>query len=395
MAALPTAAVAQTKAVYSGGPAKFQTSLQKKYGAGVNGFLINRVTINVGDTVVWDAKSRSAGFHSVDFPRKGGAALPLLVGGATVNGVNDFAGNPFWFNGKVPSPSFNPALFTRTGGSTYNGSSRADSGLPVGKAKNFKLKFTKAGVYKYFCDVHHGMVGYVVVRNKGQSVPSATDDKATLAKEEATSAKTAKKLDTTKTTGTNVSIGASGPGGVEVFAMFPASLTVSTGTTVTFAMSKQTRDVHTATFGPPSSLTPLINSFAGPAPSPTAIYPSDPPGTVTLSSASHGNGFANTGALDRDAGRIAGHRLAGDPADGPIDRYGLTRPEESLSRRQHGLVLERGGRTGDRRTLTRLGDHLHRLGEIVGESVECIHRLTQPKDEHQRGMSGKLDVDVV
>src|SRR5581483_10542411 len=179
MAALPSVAAAHTKTVYPGGPVKWQNSLGKKYGAGINNFLVNRVTINVGDTVVWDRKAQSSGFHSIDFPAKGGSDLPLIVPGKTVTGLNDFAGNPFWFDGKVPALGFNPALFAPTGGSTYDGSKRAASGLPLNpKGKPFRLKFTKAGVYKYFCDVHYGMVGYVVVKGKGQSIPSAAADKA-------------------------------------------------------------------------------------------------------------------------------------------------------------------------------------------------------------------------
>src|SRR5581483_1391638 len=116
-----------------------------------------------------------------------------------------------------------------------DGSSRVDSGLPVNpKAKPFSLKFTKAGTYKYYCDVHYGMVGYVVVKAKGQAIPSAAADKATLAKDEASYVKEAKTVDKTKVTGDSVSLGASGPGGLEVFAMFPSKLTVNAGTTVTF-----------------------------------------------------------------------------------------------------------------------------------------------------------------
>jgi plastocyanin len=287
--------------VYPGGPAKFQKSLGF---AGVDNFLINRVTVNVGDTVVWDKKAQNAGFHSIDFPAKGGGDVPLFVPGAPVSGVNDFAGNPFWFNGKVPSLGFNSKLFARLGPTTYDGSTRADSGIPAGpnaKAKSFSLTFTKAGVYKYYCDVHPGMIGYVVVKAKGQAVPSAAADKATLAKEEAAYAKTAKKVEKTKVKGNNVSLGASGPGGVEAFAMFPAKLTVKAGTTVTFSMSKLTREVHTASFGPTSYLNQLSNTLNSPAPSAAALYPSDP-GTITLNATSHGNGFANTGVLDRDRG---------------------------------------------------------------------------------------------
>ncbi len=301
--ALPAGAAAATKKVYAGGPAKWQNGISKKYGAGVDNFLVNRVTVHVGDTVVWDKASQGAGFHSVDFPAKGGADLPLFVPGKIVTGVNDFAGNPFWFNGKVPGIGFNPALFARTGGTTYDGSARADSGLPLSpKGKPFSLRFTKPGVYKYYCDVHYGMIGYVVVKKSGRAIPSAAADRKTLAKEQAAYVKEAKTVDKTKVSGNKISVGASGPGGLEVFAMFPGKLTVKTGTTVKFSMSKDTRETHTASFGPVSYLTPLANSFAGPAASPIAAYPSDPPGTIQLNATSHGNGFANTGALDRDSG---------------------------------------------------------------------------------------------
>ena len=299
--AIPAIAEAATKTVYAGGPAAWQSQIGKKYGAGVDNFLINKVTINAGDTVVWNGKAIASGFHTVDFPAKGGSDVQLLVPGPTVTGVNDFAGMPFWFDGKVPSIGFNPALGAASGGHIYNGSKRVDSGLPLGKPTDFKLKFTKPGVYKYFCDVHYGMVGEVVVLAKGKKVPTAAQDKATLAKEEAAYVKGAKKLEKTKVAADNVSLGASAAGGLEVFAMFPATQTVKVGTTVTFSMSAKTREVHTAAFGPQAYLMNLANSFAGPAPDANAVYPSDPPGTITLSQTSHGNGFANTGALDRDS----------------------------------------------------------------------------------------------
>jgi plastocyanin len=299
--ALPAGAAAATRTVYAGGPVGWQKQIHKKYGAGVNNFLINRVTVSVGDTVVWNGAARSNGFHTVDLPAIGGSDLPLILPGPTVSGVNDSAGNPFWFNGKVPSLGFNPALATPSAGGTYNGSTRIDSGLPAGSTPlDFKLKFTKPGVYKYFCDVHPGMVGYVVVKKAGKKIPSARDDARTLAREEARYVREAKTTDKTKAPAGTVSVGASAAGGLEVYAMFPTTLTVKSGSTVTFSMSKRTREAHTASFGPQAYLTALANSFQGPAPSQAALYPSDPPGTITLDPTSHGNGFANTGAMDQD-----------------------------------------------------------------------------------------------
>ncbi len=305
--AIAPGAAARTKTVYPGGPVKFQNKLAKATGAGVNNFMINKVTINIGDSVVWDAKAQANGFHTIDLPAKGGSDLPLFVPGAPVSGAKDAAGNPFWFNGQ-PSVGLNSVLFAPSGGTTYNGSKRVDSGLPLNpKQKNYKLTFTKTGVFKYFCDVHPGMVGYVIVRKKGQKIPSAKADVATLTKEEVAYTKTAKKLDKTTVKGNNVHLGAEGRSGVTVFAFFPGKLKVKQGTSVKFSMPVGSREVHTASFGPNAYLNGLANSFTGPTgPNPAAVYPSDPPGSIRLNKSSHGNGFANTGVLDRDNGTPQG-----------------------------------------------------------------------------------------
>src|SRR6266566_5007284 len=86
--ALPAAASARTKTVYAGGPVAFGTKLQQKYGGGVNGFLLQKVTINSGDTVDWNGTALGGGFHTVDIPAKGGSDLPLILpNGTTVSGV--------------------------------------------------------------------------------------------------------------------------------------------------------------------------------------------------------------------------------------------------------------------------------------------------------------------
>ena len=300
--AVPSVAAARTKTVYAGGPVRWANSLQR-YGAGINNFLVNRVTINVGDTVAWNGASLASGFHTVDMPALNGKDLGLITAtGKTVQGANDAAGNPFWFNGKVPVLSFNTMLFGQSGPRAYNGTARVDSGLPIGpKPSDLKVKFTTAGVFKYFCDVHPGMVGYVVVKPKGAAVPTAQQDASVLRSEEQQYVGEAKRVDKTKVPANQVSLGASGPGGLEVFAMFPSTLHVKAGTTVRFFMSKDSREVHTATFGPVSYLKPLAMSFRSPAPAPAAAYPSDPPGQIVLTPTSHGNGFANTGVLDQDS----------------------------------------------------------------------------------------------
>ena len=103
-----------------------------------------------------------------------------------------------------------------------------------------------------------------------------------------------------------MSVGASGWGGVELYAMLPATQTVAVGTTLKLSMSALTFEDHTATFGPgdpehdPGSyLGKLAASFNSPVFAPEAVYPSEPPGTTgSLSPTLHGNGFWNSGGMD-------------------------------------------------------------------------------------------------
>ena len=307
--ALPaTAAAATTATVYAGVPpgtrqlvAKLGATSLGKYQPGINAFFNRRATIRVGDSV----RFQLLGFHTVDLPAAGGSDLPFIVpSGGLVTGVNDAAGNPFWFNGHLPNLGFNPLLFKASGGKVYTGKSRIDTGAPVGpKApKPFVVKFTKAGTYKYFCDVHPGMIGYITVKPKSAAVPSAQANAAARLAQLTTDIRGAvKAVVKTKVKANNVSIGAAGKDNVEVLAMFPQTLHVHPGTTVSFAMATRTGETHTATFGPLAYLNPLANSIGGPTPVATAVYPSSPPGTALAVPGTHGNGFANSGALDRNS----------------------------------------------------------------------------------------------
>jgi plastocyanin len=166
-----------------------------------------------------------------------------------VTGVNDFAGNPFWFDGVERSVEFNPALNSPMGGKIYNGTGRVDSG--VTNSNMLKVTFTKPGVYKYFCDVHPGMVGYVDVRPKGKPIPSATQDAESLTKQLTADLLSVKKLASTKVPADHVSLGAHGANGVSLLHFFPATLSVKAGTVVTFSIPRGLRiEGHTATFGP-------------------------------------------------------------------------------------------------------------------------------------------------
>jgi plastocyanin len=171
------------------------------------------------------------------------------------------------------------------------------------------VKFSKKGTYRYFCDVHSGMEGQVVVKRRSAKIPTAKQDKRRLRKQVNTALSRAKKLPSTTPPANTVYVGGSAKGGVEYFGMLPAKLTVPTGTTVTFAMSPRSYEVHTASFGtgnpntdPNSYLGQIAASFQGaPTLDPRGVYPSQAPGTppAAYSGGLHGNGFWNSGVLDQ------------------------------------------------------------------------------------------------
>jgi plastocyanin len=307
----PVAAHASTKQVLMGPDAKTEKTLNTKYSSDVNAYFPDSITVHVGDSV----KFVPANFHTVDFPKKGGKALPLFSPtGSKVSGANDGGGQPFWFNGVVDQLGFTPALLKGMFGKSiaYNGKAIAESGLPIqNKPKPFTVRFTKTGTFTYFCDIHPGMKGKVHVVAKTAKAPSAKDDAKVVKKEITRDLKLAAIGAKQKPASPNtVDVGSASGHGVEYFGFLPGNLTIAKGTTLTFQMPKGSVETHTATFGPgdpemdPNSyLGKLAGSFEGPAPDPIGLYPSDPPGTpASLTSTSHGNGFWNSGALDAITG---------------------------------------------------------------------------------------------
>src|SRR4051812_14605552 len=95
--AVPAASQAATSAVSMGLPPSPQSkTIQGKFGD-ANDFFPRALTIHVGDKV----KFAPFGFHTVDLVPKGGTELTLFdPTGETISGVNDAAGQPFWFNGE-------------------------------------------------------------------------------------------------------------------------------------------------------------------------------------------------------------------------------------------------------------------------------------------------------
>lgn len=334
--ALPAAAQARTKSVNLGVPPSAAKQFEKlQLPLDVNDFFPHGVTINKGDKI----RFLPVGFHSFDFPPRGGDMLPLITpNGQKVTGLNDAGGSPFWFNGQ-DQVGFNPALLPPgTFGKklSYNGSKRAASGLPLAeKLKPVTVTFKKNGKFTYYCNIHAGMKGTVTVKPKGKKVPSKKADKKAIKRQVARSIKAAKALPKTTPPANTVDVGVAGKHGEELFAFVPNAMTIPTGTTLNFRMSPGSFDVHTATTGPgnpetePNSyLGQIAASFQSPAFDPRAVYPSEqPPAIGTLTPALHGNGFWNSAVMDTAAGTpLPSNNSVTFGAPGTYDFYCMIHP---------------------------------------------------------------------
>lgn len=316
--AAPATAAAATKTVQAGpfGKAnqqKFQDAL-----ADGNAYFRKTVTIHKGDSVQWPIN----GFHSVTFVPPGSAAPPLIAPDTTkpVSGVNDAANSPFWFNGQ-PRLVFNPAAIAPAGGKTHSSSQLTGSGLPLaqGPPKPYKLKFNRAGTFKYLCVVHPGMTGSVKVVAAGRRIPKARADRREAARQQRVLLQRAVRLSNglgTETLEKTIQAGNDRKSGETVFKFFPANPSFRVGDTVTLQMAPRSTDVHTVTFGPSNGKDAyndqVAANFIAPDTSstppalvvdPRAGYPSENPqaGVPSYNGLNHGNGFFNSGVLDVDA----------------------------------------------------------------------------------------------
>jgi plastocyanin len=305
--AIPTAAVAAQKDVSLGPPRAAQRALQPT-ASDVNDFFPHEVRVHVGDKVRFVPN----GFHTVDLPGRRSRKLPLITPVVQrIAGVVDAAGAPFWFNGQ-PQLGFNRLLLTSAFGKSrnYDGSKAVLSGLPIQqRPQPMTVKFNKTGTFRYFCDVHPGMTGTVRVVSSSADVPTTAQDRRTVARQVASTLARAKVLANTPAPGNNtVDVGEQAKGNVSFFGFNPSTLTVPRGTAVTFRMNAST-EIHTATVGPgnpetePQSYLGQIEAgLQGPVLDPRGVFPSDPPGALaSLTTVFHGNGFWNSGALDKDS----------------------------------------------------------------------------------------------
>jgi plastocyanin len=313
--ALPGLASAATKTVAAGPPIKKKPAGVPKDGD-INQFYPSSVKVHAGDSV----KFAFAGFHIVNFPKKGDAPPPLAVPDPTHPATNvlDAAGAPYWFNGQG-TPVLPAVVSLGTGsGKPYTGAAPVGSGLPSGPGapKPFVVKFPKAGSYTYYCVLHPGMKGTVSVVGKTKPVPSAKADGARVTAQLVKGLSALKQLDKANAPANTVIAGPDKTNGPVLLRFTPANLTTKVGTPISLEMTAGTTEDHTFTFAKDVKATGKAAdaTFIGPLPGtgtsgpptlafdPKWAYPSDPPGApLTLNGTNHGNGLVNSGVLDGSA----------------------------------------------------------------------------------------------
>jgi plastocyanin len=312
---LPAASQAATKAVSAGPPLKKPPAGVPR-DADVNAFFPTAVKIHAGDSV----KFQFFGFHTVNFPKKGGGSPPLAVPDpAHPASGTDTAGASFWFTGQG-TPVIPAVVGTGTGsGKAYTGAAAIGSGLPnpSGPPKPFLVKFPKAGTFTYYCAVHPGMKASVTVVPKNKAVPTPAADQARVTTQLAKAIATVKKLDKAPgpSTPNTVLAGPDTTSGPVLLRFTPSALTTTVGTPVSLEMTPGTTEAHTFTFAKDvkaagkladqTFVAPLAGAATSGPPTfaidPKYAYPSEAPGTpVGYDGSNHGDGFLNSGVLDGD-----------------------------------------------------------------------------------------------
>jgi LPXTG-motif cell wall-anchored protein len=206
-------------------------------------FLPTQITINQDDTITWTTGAEFV--HTVTFLSDG---TPPPVVAPDGNMIIQPAATAF--------PS---------GGPSYDGNGFVNSGLLEGKGKTFALTFTKAGTYGYFCLLHPGMVGQVVVQASGSAYPltqalidaqanAELYDKLGRANQDLQNSKLTSKPNANGTTNYTVVNGAGG-NQASVLRFVPVDLEVKPGDSVTW-LGNDPHEVHTVTFYDPAGKVP-------------------------------------------------------------------------------------------------------------------------------------------
>ncbi|HKV84374.1 MAG TPA: plastocyanin/azurin family copper-binding protein [Ktedonobacterales bacterium] len=201
-------------------------------------FLPGVITIDVGDSIVWRAGSGE--IHTIVFPGAGGQIQP-----------------------------YNPGTYQPTSNTTYDGATYTASpvltvlpdkaGVPF-TATSYKLTFSKAGEYTYFCSVHPGMQGTVVVQPAGAAYPHTQDDynrESSIQRERLIAQGYSLSAQAERTASNHLVVAGIGNDQVDVMRFVRRSVTIHAGESVTF--TNLSMGPHTVTFGPEPANPGAIN----------------------------------------------------------------------------------------------------------------------------------------
>jgi plastocyanin len=144
------------------------------------------------------------------------------------------------------------------------------------------------------------MIGTVKVVPAGGEVPTAAADRRTV-KKEVKSWVADNRRDAKVEPPKGTVLAGSDTGTHVLQAFFPRRARVKAGGSLTFRLTGGTSEGHTITFGPKPYLDDLMAKYVLPTAdfNPLGVYPSDRRPLV-LTGANHGNGFLNSGLIDKD-----------------------------------------------------------------------------------------------
>ena len=264
-------------------------------------FFPSKLTIHAGDKVKYTVPGFGVPYSG---PKSKIQSLPAFDAATKVSGVNDPAGNPFWFNGTAATPHINPFYLANAGdGKVHKGQKDVDHGaLSLGPAKPYVLSFAKPGSYKIVDAIHPKVAQTVVVKPKAAKLPTASAVKRSIAKELTGLVKEAKKQANYTAPANTLAIGHDSSH-VGLYEFLPGNLTVAAGTPITVDAGSNVDDVHDIAIGPDAYMKNAASNLFQPGPAGVTlgaegIYPSQP-GALTFDGTQNG-GFVSTGAFDTD-----------------------------------------------------------------------------------------------
>ena len=268
-------------------------------GVTIMSYFPNKLSIHVGDSVVWKINSHE--IHTVTF--LAGQSLPVLLIPAPTGQPS-----PLQFNPQAAFP-FAPA------NGLYDGTTYVNSGVmsqDPGNVKSFKLTFTKTGTFMYVCLVH-GMMMSAEVDVVSNSVKTLTPSGvASIGQQQiraawkgvpAVMAQAHKQVippthnpDGTKTY--HVVVGYSS-GMIDVMQFFPSQVNAHPGDTVIWTLSSADAAPHTVTFlngHPEPGLTLVVQPPTPPLVllNPGVLFPSQ---NITPGALLNKKDFFNSGLL--------------------------------------------------------------------------------------------------